>query len=114
MRHAGVHRKPAQATLNFLQYRCKGLICVINNNSLKLRTWASGNRERPRTEGEDKIRNDEQFEIAEFDGPGCTCSEHGIAFLTYVYTMVHGAPPSRFPEHAVPELVVAHNWLVSQ
>src|ERR1700740_1445463 len=32
---------------------------------------------------------------------------YGIV-VEYVYTMVHGAPPTKFPEYAVPELAGAH------
>jgi hypothetical protein len=32
---------------------------------------------------------------------------YGIG-VEYAYTMVHGAPPTKFPEYAVPELAGAH------
>ena len=33
---------------------------------------------------------------------------YGIG-VEYAYTMVHGAPPTHFPEYAIPELAVAHS-----
>jgi nicotinamidase-related amidase len=33
---------------------------------------------------------------------------YGIG-VEYAYTMVHGAPPSQFPEYTIPELAVAHS-----
>jgi hypothetical protein len=32
---------------------------------------------------------------------------YGIG-VEYAYTMVHGAPPSKFPEYEIPSLVGAH------
>lgn len=45
------------------------------------------------------------------DAVGRHSGVYGIG-VESVYKMVHGAPPSHFPEHA--ELVVAHNQLVAQ
>jgi hypothetical protein len=34
---------------------------------------------------------------------------YGIG-VEYVYTMVHGAPATKFPEYAVPTPALAHKW----
>jgi nicotinamidase-related amidase len=36
------------------------------------------------------------------------CGAYGIG-VEYVYTMVHGAPPTQFPEYTIPELAAAHS-----